>query len=154
MRCGGNVALAATRAREEEPRGEPNPYFGPMLGGDRRLGEDLRGASAGPVRGHAEGGRAAPRGPASRLDHQPRRHRPQCPRLVLAHLDAWREIEVPRPEILYWRTADGPEVDFVIEAKRRLLPVEVKSRTVATTGADDVHLLSPTVVAAPVSLLL
>lgn len=49
--------------------------------------------------------------------------------LVLLDLLAWRELEVARPEVLYWRTADGAEVDFVIEAQKRLLPIEVKTST-------------------------
>lgn len=47
--------------------------------------------------------------------------------LVLMQALAWRETIVPRPEIHYWRTRGGIEVDFVIEAGRRLLPVEVKA---------------------------
>lgn len=47
--------------------------------------------------------------------------------LVLAQILAWRETVVPRPEIHYWRTQGGIEVDFVVEQGRRLLPVEVKS---------------------------
>ncbi len=47
--------------------------------------------------------------------------------LILTQMLAWRETVVPRPEIYYWRTHGGIEVDFVIEAGRRLLPVEVKS---------------------------
>jgi hypothetical protein len=47
--------------------------------------------------------------------------------LVLTHLLAWRETVVSRPEVHYWRTHSGVEVDFVIEAGRRLLPIEVKS---------------------------
>lgn len=47
--------------------------------------------------------------------------------LVLLDLLAWRDLAVPRPEILYWRTAAGTEVDFVIETARRLLPIEVKT---------------------------
>lgn len=46
--------------------------------------------------------------------------------LVLQDLYAWRESERLQPEILYWRTASGYEVDFVIEHQGRLLPVEVK----------------------------
>jgi predicted AAA+ superfamily ATPase len=46
---------------------------------------------------------------------------------VLADLLAWRDSQVPRPEILYWRTASGEEVDFVIEWKGRVLPIEVKA---------------------------
>jgi predicted AAA+ superfamily ATPase len=47
--------------------------------------------------------------------------------LVLADLLAWRDVQPVRPEILYWRTAAGQEVDFVIETPKRLLPIEVKS---------------------------
>ena len=47
--------------------------------------------------------------------------------MVLAQLLAWREVETPRPEVSYWRTAAGIEVDFVLEARGRLLPVEVKA---------------------------
>jgi hypothetical protein len=49
--------------------------------------------------------------------------------LVLLDLLAWRELETPRPEILYWRTAGGVEVDFVIETPHRLLPIEVTTAT-------------------------
>jgi len=47
--------------------------------------------------------------------------------LVLSDLVAWRGSEVEAPEILYWRTSTGEEVDFVVEWQGRLLPVEVKS---------------------------
>ncbi|HWM93718.1 MAG TPA: ATP-binding protein [Thermoanaerobaculia bacterium] len=47
--------------------------------------------------------------------------------LVLSDLLAWRDTQVPRPEILHWRTTAGKEVDFVIEWRGRLLPVEVKA---------------------------
>jgi predicted AAA+ superfamily ATPase len=49
--------------------------------------------------------------------------------VVLSHLDTWRETLAPRPEIYFYRTATGVEVDFVIEQRRRLLPVEVKAST-------------------------
>jgi uncharacterized protein len=55
--------------------------------------------------------------------------------LVLTDLLAWRDLQAPRPEILYWRTATGIEVDFVIERPDRLLPVEVKAAT-RVTPAD------------------
>jgi uncharacterized protein len=45
---------------------------------------------------------------------------------VYAQLLAWRETETPRPEIFYWRTASGVEVDFVIQSRQRLLPMEIK----------------------------
>lgn len=46
---------------------------------------------------------------------------------VLTDLLAWRDTETPRPEIAYWRTAHGEEVDFVVDRKRKLLAIEVKS---------------------------
>ena len=47
--------------------------------------------------------------------------------LVLQDLLAWRDARLDRAEVLYWRTAIGEEVDFVIETGDRLLPVEVKA---------------------------
>lgn len=49
--------------------------------------------------------------------------------LVLVDLVAWRDVQVRRPEILYWRTASGHEVDFVIETPHRLIPIEVTTAT-------------------------
>ncbi|MDQ3697093.1 MAG: ATP-binding protein [Gemmatimonadota bacterium] len=47
--------------------------------------------------------------------------------LVLTDLIAWRDAQVQSPQVLYWRTAKGQEVDFVIEYGERLLAIEVKS---------------------------
>ena len=47
--------------------------------------------------------------------------------LVLHDLLAWRDARLERAEVFYWRTTVGEEVDFVIEAGGRLLPVEIKS---------------------------
>ena len=47
--------------------------------------------------------------------------------LVLHDLLTWRDARLDRAEVLYWRTAIGEEVDFVIEAGDRLLPIEVKA---------------------------
>ncbi|HPS02484.1 MAG TPA: response regulator, partial [Candidatus Sumerlaeota bacterium] len=41
--------------------------------------------------------------------------------LVLCDLLAWRDARAEHAEVLYWRTAAGEEVDFVIEAGRALL---------------------------------
>jgi predicted AAA+ superfamily ATPase len=49
--------------------------------------------------------------------------------LVLHDLLAWRDARVERAELGYWRTSIGEEVDFVIEAGGKLLPIEVKSTT-------------------------
>ncbi len=55
--------------------------------------------------------------------------------LVLTDLLAWRDVQTRRPEILYWRTAAGQEVDFVVETPQRLLPIEVKAAA-RVTPAD------------------
>ena len=47
--------------------------------------------------------------------------------IVLHDLLVWRDARLERAEILHWRTAAGEEVDFVVEAGDRLLPVEVKA---------------------------
>ena len=47
--------------------------------------------------------------------------------LILMDLLVWRDTLLPRPEILYWRTATGLEVDLVVEAPSRLLPIEIKA---------------------------
>ena len=47
--------------------------------------------------------------------------------LVLLDLLVWRDIQARRPEVHYWRTASGLEVDFVVESGDRLLPIEIKS---------------------------
>lgn len=47
--------------------------------------------------------------------------------LVLTDLLAWRSTTVTAPEILYWRTVGGEEVDFVLEWRGKLLPIEIKS---------------------------
>lgn len=61
--------------------------------------------------------------------------------LVLCDLIAWRETVVPRPGVLYWRTVNGEEVDFVIERGRSLLAIEVKA-TGQPGYADARHLLT------------
>ncbi|MDH5642962.1 MAG: ATP-binding protein [Gemmatimonadota bacterium] len=47
--------------------------------------------------------------------------------LIASDLFAWRDTHVRRPEILYWRTTKGAEVDFVIEWEGELVGVEVKA---------------------------
>ncbi len=56
---------------------------------------------------------------------------------VLADLLAWRDAQVPRPEVLFWRTSTDLEVDFVIESGDRLWGVEV--RAAARLGTADVR---------------
>lgn len=59
--------------------------------------------------------------------------------LVLQDLVAWRDARLDRAEIFYWRTAVGEEVDFVIDADRHLLPIEVKATSHPRLG-DTKHL--------------
>ena len=59
--------------------------------------------------------------------------------LVLHDLLAWRDARIERAELGYWRTSIGEEVDFVIEAGGRLLPIEVKSTARPRIG-DSAHL--------------
>jgi uncharacterized protein len=59
--------------------------------------------------------------------------------LVLHDLLAWRDARLDRAEVFYWRTAIGEEVDFVIEAGGRLLPIEVKA-TSRPRLCDAMHL--------------
>jgi len=47
---------------------------------------------------------------------------------MAAHdLIAWHDTHLDPPPILYWRTTTREEVDFVIEAGGRLLPIEVEA---------------------------
>jgi predicted AAA+ superfamily ATPase len=59
--------------------------------------------------------------------------------VVLNDLLAWRDARLERAEIGYWRTAIGEEVDFVIEAGGKLLPIEVKAAGRPRLG-DAAHL--------------
>jgi predicted AAA+ superfamily ATPase len=47
--------------------------------------------------------------------------------LILCDILSWRDASRDGAEILYWRTTVGDEVDFVIEWKGKLLPIEVKA---------------------------
>ena len=60
---------------------------------------------------------------------------PHLENLVLMDLLAWRDVQARRPEVLYWRTASGIEVDFVVETPKRVLPIEVKAAA-RVTPAD------------------
>jgi hypothetical protein len=61
--------------------------------------------------------------------------------LVLHDLIAWRDSRVPATQITYWRTAAGEDVDFIVEAGGKLLPIEVKA-TARPRLADARHLRS------------
>lgn len=59
--------------------------------------------------------------------------------LVLADLLVWRDARLERADVSYWRTAAGEEVDLVVEADGRLLPIEIKA-TERPRLADSIHL--------------
>ena len=45
---------------------------------------------------------------------------------VLHHLRVLGQLLVPKPNIFYWRTTYGQEVDFVLEYGKKLIAIEVK----------------------------
>lgn len=55
--------------------------------------------------------------------------------LVLGDLLAWRDAQLRPPQVLYWRTRAGAEVDFVIERGDELVAIEVKATR--RPGYDD-----------------
>lgn len=93
--------------------------------------------------------------------------------MVLLDLLSWRDSQQDSPEIFYWRTTTGEEVDFVIEANGQLIPIEVKSTTrpgfkdsanlrlfrsqypenckagLALHAGDELNWLAPNILAAP-----
>lgn len=75
--------------------------------------------------------------------------------IVVTDLLAWAGSTPRGPSILYWRTAGGAEVDFVIELPDRLLPIEVKaSRRVTHNDARHLQSFLEDYPAAPGALLL
>jgi predicted AAA+ superfamily ATPase len=54
--------------------------------------------------------------------------------LVASDLLAWRGAQFNAPNVFYWRTTKGAEVDFVIDDGSRLLPVEVKTTSQPSSG--------------------
>lgn len=59
--------------------------------------------------------------------------------VVLHDLLAWRDAMHERAELSHWRTTTGDEVDFVVDAGGKLLPIEVKA-TSRPRLADAKHL--------------
>jgi predicted AAA+ superfamily ATPase len=58
--------------------------------------------------------------------------------LVLGDILAWSaSLVATSPQVMYWRTASGREVDFVVEWKDRLPPVEVKATPRPRTADAD-----------------
>lgn len=61
--------------------------------------------------------------------------------IVLHDLLAWGESRRDRPQVAYWRTASGEEVDLVVEAGERLLPIEIEA-SARPRLSDAAHLRS------------
>jgi predicted AAA+ superfamily ATPase len=59
--------------------------------------------------------------------------------IVVQDLLSWRESRVGKPDIFYWRTTVGDEVDVVVDTGKGLLPIEVKA-TKRPTPADAASL--------------
>jgi predicted AAA+ superfamily ATPase len=66
---------------------------------------------------------------------------PHLENVVLNDLLAWRDTALRRPEVSYWRTAAGEEIDFVLELDGALLPIEIKASDRPRTN-DIKHLLA------------
>jgi predicted AAA+ superfamily ATPase len=47
--------------------------------------------------------------------------------LVAEHLRAWIDVKTPRPELYFWRTRAGTEVDFIICGQSCFYAIEVKN---------------------------
>ena len=61
--------------------------------------------------------------------------------LILNDILAWRDSRLETADVMYWRTATGEEVDFVIETEGKLLPIEVKASARPRLG-DAKHIQS------------
>ncbi len=59
--------------------------------------------------------------------------------LVLSDLLVWRDAQVQRPGVMYWRTARRQEIDFVVEVGSEVIAIEVKAGAMPTTS-DARHL--------------
>jgi predicted AAA+ superfamily ATPase len=53
--------------------------------------------------------------------------------VVLQDLLAWRDARALPPDLFFWRTSKGYEVDFVIDDGTTVLPIEVKTTTQPST---------------------
>jgi predicted AAA+ superfamily ATPase len=53
--------------------------------------------------------------------------------VVVQDVLAWRDAQVMPPEVFYWRTSKGYEVDLVIQDGSRLLPIEIKTTAQPST---------------------
>ncbi len=47
--------------------------------------------------------------------------------LILHDILVWKDSQVRKAGVYYWRTTIGEEIDLVIESNERILPIEVKA---------------------------
>lgn len=80
-------------------------------------------------------------GLALHLSGEPEPRGAHLENLIVTDLFAWRETRTQRPNVLYWRTSKGAEVDVVIESVKGLLPIEVKNKPSVRTE-DARHLIT------------
>ena len=78
-------------------------------------------------------------GVALHLSQQPEPQGAHLENIVLQDLLVWRDNGSRPGELFFWRSTLGEEVDFVIESRERLLPIEVKSSKRARLS-DTKHL--------------
>lgn len=52
--------------------------------------------------------------------------------LVIEELAAWARERFVRPELFFWRTQAGAEVDALVVAGRRIIPFEIKHAATVT----------------------
>ena len=59
---------------------------------------------------------------------------------VFSELLKWKQLQALEPEIYFYRTASGKEIDFLITGEERILPIEVKSSSkVAYADARNIE---------------
>jgi len=53
--------------------------------------------------------------------------------VVVQDILAWRDSQIMPPDVFYWRTTKGYEVDIVVQSGERLLPIEIKTTSQPST---------------------
>lgn len=74
---------------------------------------------------------------------------------VLGELLKWKQVQPEEPELYFYRTAAGMEVDFLLAGERGILPIECKSsqRVTAADGRSVATFLAEHPKAGPVGLV-
>lgn len=54
---------------------------------------------------------------------------------VFSELNKWRQLQPLEPELFFYRTGGGREIDFLIAERKKILPLEVKSHD-QVSGSD------------------